>query len=361
MIERGQDTSDRGDLLNMAPMRRENRVSDQFISVESEEDVLSVLSLERVSFEQMVACARALRKSRNFDLRERVARRTIELVTSESRPTHRARNDLQQAARIVTTSVIARAQSLEDVPGSVLEAHRMLEEGAKGSPVKLTTAVFSGAERKLADLTLYLDNSSPRSLVSAGSLLRDQQFERPDLAIEAADLALQTEPKNIAALNVKGSALSDLESFEDALDVLNSARALEPRNRFVLPAYSRALEGVGQVDEAIAVAELVLEMWPDNEAAIRRLLTLYKNSRQFEEFGIALEHLKSLSPREPKRDQWVELLAVDVLLDAGDFAGATQAFEAIHSPISSYNKKLFDKIQKRLKAHSAGDTQLWSE
>ncbi len=336
-------------------------MSDQFISVESEQDVKSVLSLERVSFEQMVACDRALRKSKNFDLRDLVARRTVQLVTSQSRPAHRARPDLEQAARIVATSAIARAKNLADVPARVHEARQLLDQGSKNSTIKLTTEVFSSAEKKLAELTLYLSDSSPRSLVSAGSLLRDELIERPDLAMEAADIALLTEPQNVAALNVKGSALSDLELFEDAVIVLDSALALQPRNRFVLPAYSRALEGIGRVDDAIEVVELVLEMWPNAEAAIKRLLTLYKNSRQYEEFEIALESLKFLGPREPKRDQWVELLAVEVLLEAKDFDGAAKTMKGIHSPEGSNNKKLFDKIQKTLKAHRAGQNQLWSD
>jgi len=324
-------------------------MNTDFISIESEKAVEVALAQVRLSFEQVVACGRALRTSNNFDLRDQVARRAIEVALAQNRPFERTRIDLELAARIATSSLVARAGSLAELPGVISEAQILLEN-AKGVSSPLVRDSFAATDKKIADLMLCLADASTHSLVAAAALLRDRDgpFERPDLAIEATDIVLMDEPRNMVALTLKGSSLSDLSQFDEAVEVLEDARRIEPRNRFLLPAYSRALEGCGKIEQALANVELSLTMWPDDEAAIRRLLTIYKATRRSDEFGKALERLKDLTPQVQKRNQWIDLLAIGVLIDVGDLEAAITKLNMIGTPEGGANKKLWATLQQKL-------------
>ena len=176
------------------------------------------------------------------------------------------------------------------------------------NPQLQKTATQYGNE--LSKLCLLLSDSSSSSLSRAAALLRSDLIDRPDLAIEACDLVLnsnktnsqlnskiKTIPNNSAIFyTIKSSALCDLEEYEMAIETISKAIAIRKLDKYILNVYSRSLEGAGRLDEALSAVKKVLEKWPTNIWAVHRLLSVLKASGDLEELGETLEYLKKLAP-----------------------------------------------------------------
>jgi tetratricopeptide (TPR) repeat protein len=317
-------------------------------AIKTANDVRAVLA-RRASFDELLLCARVARELGDLELRSVVAERALDEARKQSRPEPRAAHELKMAARLVASAVIARASSLGDLPDRLNEARGLLgSRGVNAENTKASDAV-STIDGELADLLLYLSDGSPRSLVSAGALLRRETADGPDLAIVAVERVLQEEPKNAAALTIRGAALTDLGMFGEAVGILRSGVKLHPNNSHMLVAYSRALEASGRIEDALRAARKASEQAPEDQYAVMRWLKAARAAGHDKEFAHVLEEVKNLAPRTPTRDQWVELLAIEVLLDSGERESAWRAFKALGAPSGKNNRKLYQQLNQKLR------------
>ena len=325
---------------------------DEFGPVSSLEMVELILSQKKASFDQLIDCARYLRPSGNFELRRQVANRAFRAAVTQDRPRQRYRRELKEAAENVTSSLIAEAKDLDEALERTRDARALLAKGIRYLDQSLSQSVLQKIDDELARLSVCISDSTPNSLVRAGRILRLQMVDRPDLAIQAANLALKTEPRNPAALNNKASALSDIGEYRQAIKIVEFALETRPGNRYSLATYCRALQAVDRADKAFEIADEAINRWPDDEAFARCLLKIHKDKKQFEDFAEILEDLKSRAPRIKKRDQWIDLLAVEIHLDSGDIDLARTTFELIKPIVGSSNQRLAARIRSKLKNSS---------
>ena len=305
---------------------------------------------------------RNYKKARSQELRERVASSLLNEAIGQTRPILRANREIKEAAFIVVQSLLGDAKNLQDVVKHATRARIALAtraEESKNSQLQ-QTAIQHGKE--LSNLCLLLSDSSSSSLSRAAALLRSDLIERPDLAIEACDLALHgdeaelplnsqiktSQNNSVIFYTIKSSALCDLEEYEIAVETISKAITIKKFDKYVLNVFSRSLEGAGRLDEALSAVKTVLEKWPTNIWAVHRLLSVLKTSGDLEELGETLKYLKKLVPSEPKRDQWIDLLGIEALIDSGELNTASDGFKVLGEPTGSANIRLYRKIKKRL-------------
>ena len=336
-------------------------MSDNFQEIKTVTDVEIVLK-RRASFNELIVCSVVAKEARSQELRERVASSLLNEAIGQTRPILRANREIKEAAFIVVQSLLGNAKNVQDVVKHATRARIALATRAEKSknPQLQKTATQYGNE--LSKLCLLLSDSSSSSLSRAAALLRSDLIDRPDLAIEACDLVLnsnktnsqlnskiKTNPNNSAIFyTIKSSALCDLEEYEMAIETISKAIAIRKLDKYILNVYSRSLEGAGRLDEALSAVKKVLEKWPTNIWAVHRLLSVLKASGDLEELGETLEYLKKLAPSEPKRDQWIDLLGIEALIDSGELKTASEGFKAVGEPTGSANIRLYRKIKKRL-------------
>ena len=336
-------------------------MSDNFKEIKTIADVDMVLR-RRASFDELIVCSVVAKEARSQELRERVASSLLNEAIGQTRPILRANREIKEAAFIVVQSLLGNAKNVQDVVKHATRARIALATRAEKSknPQLQKTATQYGNE--LSNLCLLLSDSSSSSLSRAAALLRSDLIDRPDLAIEACDLVLnskkskttinsqnKTTPNNsVIFYTIKSSALCDLEEYEMAIETISKAIAIRKLDKYILNVYSRSLEGAGRLDEALSAVKKVLEKWPTNIWAVHRLLSVLKASGDLEELGETLEYLKKLAPSEPKRDQWIDLLGIEALIDSGELKTASEGFKAVGEPTGSANIRLYRKIKKRL-------------
>jgi uncharacterized protein HemY len=117
----------------------------------------------------------------------------------------------------------------------------------------------------------------------------------------------------------------------------------------MLVAYSRALEASGRIEDALRAARKASEQAPEDQYAVMRWLKAARAAGHDKEFAHVLEEVKNLAPRTPTRDQWVELLAIEVLLDSGERESAWRAFKALGAPSGKNNRKLYQQLNQKLR------------
>ena len=221
-------------------------MSDLEREIRTVEDVARVL-LRRASFDELLRCAHVAREVGDLDLRASVSERALEVALTQSRPESRAKRELNEAARLVASALMARAQSLEDLPDKLRLARERLRANGQGSRSSGVVDAIADVDNELAHLLLLLSDGSSGSLIRAGALLRKDFAERSDLAIVAMDRVLVTMPLNVPALTVRGAALCDLGMFKEAVAILRQGLKNEPDDSHLRVTYSRALEGVVDV------------------------------------------------------------------------------------------------------------------
>ena len=336
-------------------------MSDNFKEIKTIADVDMVLR-RRASFDELIVCSVVAKEARSQELRERVASTLLNEAIGQTRPILRANREIKEAAFIVVQSLLGNAKNVQDVVKHATRARIALDTRAEKSKNSQLQKAATEYGNELSKLCLLLSDSTNSSLSRASALLRSDLIDRPDLAIEACDLVLnskkskttinsqnKTTPNNsVIFYTIKSSALCDLEEYEMAIETISKAIAIRKLDKYILNVYSRSLEGAGRLDEALSAVKKVLEKWPTNIWAVHRLLSVLKASGDLEELDETLEYLKKLAPSEPKRDQWIDLLGIEALIDSGELKTASEGFKAVGEPTGSANIRLYRKIKKRL-------------
>jgi len=336
-------------------------MDDNYQEIKTVTDVEKVL-MRRASFNELLVCSVVAKEARSQELRERVASSLLNEAIGQTRPISRANREIKEAAFIVVQSLLGNAKNVQDVVKHATRARIALATRAEQSQNSQLQKVATKYGTELSNLCLLLSDSSISSLSRAAALLRSALIDRPDLAIEACDTAIDRKkaksPKNtqmkatsnesVIFYTIKSSALCDLEEYEKAVETISTALTIKKLDKYVLNVYSRSLEGAGRLDEALVAVKKVLEKWPKDIWAVHRLLSVLKASGDLEELGETLKYLKKLVPSEPKRDQWIDLLGIEALMDSGELKTASEGFKAVGEPTSTANMRLYRKIKNRL-------------
>lgn len=168
----------------------------------------------------------------------------------------------------------------------------------------------------------------------ARRLRTDSPYLAPDLLAAFESLLLDRLPalrpgRRLADVDYRHSAVTRVYEAEQAraagdllgaLAHLDAARALEPRNRFLLGARADLLAHMGRIDDAVVAATAAAELAPDDVLALRRLSDLHaaRAPADLVRPRALAERLVALRPDDP--GQRVHLASICLRL--GDAAAA---------------------------------------
>jgi tetratricopeptide (TPR) repeat protein len=223
--------------------------------------------------------------------------------------THEALGDRDAA-------VAAYHRALEILPGDgfVLDRLAALGDlvsafGPDGEPIYVDATEFANSVRE--DLAAHAEDVDYLTGAAQALLAQGQ----PDLARNAAELALAARPGSPDALLLAGAAHADLGHLDRALALLDDHLAAEPRSAAGHSHRGRVLHALGRIDEARAAARTAFELDPNDLVAVQ---TCVAGDDGAEAVIGRLSPLMELRPEAwgPWR------LAGDVLLTTGDHDAA---------------------------------------
>ncbi|MBW3549515.1 MAG: tetratricopeptide repeat protein [Proteobacteria bacterium] len=121
---------------------------------------------------------------------------------------------------------------------------------------------------------------------------------RDDIARAEADFRriLVAEPDSVAALNALGYTLADRTTrYQEALELINRARAAEPDNAAIIDSYGWVLYRLGRLDEALIELRRAFSLQKDAEIAAHLAQVLWALDRR-EEARRYFEEARELDP-----------------------------------------------------------------
>jgi YaiO family outer membrane protein len=202
--------------------------------------------------------------------------------------------------------------------GAYREALAWINRGLKNNPndQKLLTLKLDVLEndRKFTEAALlaeklYTGNRSSADLksrytglkiASGRDYLAQQQY---DLALAEFDKALQTDPKDTTALDMMANTYISQKDNVRALQILDQALVSYPSNNRFLLKKSSILAGMGQYDEAAAIAEQLLRQAPADPKYAANLtdlrLTAGRTLLQAEEYDMAAREFRTVLVQSP--------------------------------------------------------------
>jgi Flp pilus assembly protein TadD len=104
-----------------------------------------------------------------------------------------------------------------------------------------------------------LADGSSHALVSIASKLR-KRLGRPDLAIIVAGVALRIDPEQVSANTTRGSAYTEMEEFEKALDDFAIAEEDKKCRPYALAGHTKLLIMQGNFHSALDIGSELLKM-----------------------------------------------------------------------------------------------------
>ena len=146
--------------------------------------------------------------------------------------------------------------------------------------------------------TVELDPKHAEAQVHLGRLYA--MGDKPEMALEAADIALSINPADSTALALKGLARLRMGEKQTAIAELETALEFDPKNLDALSLLAALYADQDQMDKAIALARQGLEENPDRMASHLLLAGLYEKSGDSDG---ALEILKKITLLEPDKLQ----------------------------------------------------------
>jgi len=150
-------------------------------------------------------------------------------------------------------------------------------------------------------------------------LLSEKKYEE---ALEALNQALEINPKDDIALSRKGAALGNLGKYEEALDVFNQALEINPKNDYALSSKGIALINLDKDEEALEAFNKALEINLKDDYALSRKAIALGNIGKYEE---ALEAFNKALEINPKDDYTLSKKGI-ALGNLGQHEEALEAF-----------------------------------
>ncbi|MDC0991770.1 hypothetical protein OAR17_02170 [Pontimonas sp.] len=103
------------------------------------------------------------------------------------------------------------------------------------------------------------------------------ELEKPDWALEAAEISLQKDSENVAALTTKVASHGDMANFDLANQDYERARLLEPKNRYLAAAIAKVHLRERKFDDALDEAMAAFKSEP-HAATARLVANIYKEA-----------------------------------------------------------------------------------
>ena len=107
---------------------------------------------------------------------------------------------------------------------------------------------------------------------------------------------LYADPDNFYALNFCGCICREKRKFDEGIDLLSRAVALQPRNTDAIYNFGNILKDAEQWEEAISCYKKALSFKPENPKALNNLGISLQSVEHYEQAEIALKRAVSLQP-----------------------------------------------------------------
>ncbi|MDD1776063.1 MAG: tetratricopeptide repeat protein, partial [Candidatus Methanomethylicus sp.] len=142
-------------------------------------------------------------------------------------------------------------------------------------------------------------------------------------ALQVLDKAIELDPKNAWTLARKGDALRMLEHYDEALQVLDKAIELDPKNAWTLTSKGNALRMLNRYDKALQVLDKAIELDPEDAWA---LSSKGDTLRMLNRYDVALQVLDKAIELDPK-NAWALSSKGDTLRMLGRCEEALQSLD----------------------------------
>ena len=307
------------------------------------DDVRAVFASGRGSFWEYMDCVEVCKDLGDWPLRHQAA----ELATGEAL---RGRGipppALIEAAQQVVNAILRNAMTIEELEPCVPDAREWFTEhdhyfrarpDDRGQSIsRFLDAVHVDGQATATDrkslyrLVLLANDPDPQSRVRLSSTLRSP-FDRSDLAIEAATRALDQEPLNVFALTTRGAAHVDVDELAAAEVDLDAALSIDGDDAPAHVARSRCHQSCGEAAKALQVVKRALDLDPENRFAKSRAMAAAIFAGDEEFFKEVRQSLGSGMPNEGTSDPFVELLAIEAILEGGKIERAEAALTELEN------------------------------
>jgi tetratricopeptide (TPR) repeat protein len=199
--------------------------------------------------------------------------------------------------------------------GRAAEALKLLDPASPDKMVRqqvveiyMLDKKFPEAERLLNGL-IAADPKDAQLRALQGVVLLNQQ--RPDKALEALDAALALDPKNLAALYTRGAMRlgSRTPQLDEAIKDLTAVRDLEPRHVEARVSLGEAYRQRQQYDAAARELEEALRIAPGRRDVRSNLIGIYTNSFRPPAWTDAERLVNQAKQLEPRDVTWPRMLS----------------------------------------------------
>ena len=171
---------------------------------------------------------------------------------------------------------------------------------------------------------------------------------------EALSRSLEVAPDNYDALKLRAKNLLTFHRFRDALEVARRAQVMRPQDHDVYGALTDALVELGDYQEAVRAAQVMVNLRPDTASysRISYLRELHGDTEgAIEAMRIAV---KAASPQDPENLAWCRVQLGNLLLNDGKPAEAEREFDRALRIFPDYRMALDAKARARI---AAGDLE----
>jgi arylsulfatase A-like enzyme/Flp pilus assembly protein TadD len=173
-------------------------------------------------------------------------------------------------------------------------------------------------------LVKHVVEQSPNSQAFHSMLgLCYMRARQPADALAPLEAAIRIEPRNTAALALRGDALAELKRFDEALSHYRAALALEGKNAVMHVGMANVLYSAGRLDEAVKHYETALELFPTHAPAHNRLGIALTAQGKVAEANAHYQEALRLRPENPAYHYNLGL----GFLNAGRYSEATVLFQ----------------------------------
>ena len=186
------------------------------------------------------------------------------------------------------------------------------------------------------DRAVNLDEEDPRHFWLRGRILRG--LERLDEALTAADRAIDLDEERPGSLLLRTDILLDLERFGEAIDTAQAVLNADPSHVNCHERIIRALESLGRLHEAKALAIDLVEHAPGNSRALLIASRFYLLQDHLDEALRLLQRALEIDPE----NQEARLLRGHVFYQLSDYRRASEDLRsyAFHHPHSAETHRL---------------------
>jgi tetratricopeptide (TPR) repeat protein len=207
---------------------------------------------------------------------------------------------------LAAAALVVRASVLDDPKKEEADLVEALKLKPDDLEALRTRALFYIGQKKyepaLTDLDALIraEGSNPRLFEVRGMVLF--QLKQPEKAIESFNKAIQLQPGQVGPYIARARARSQMKDTKGALEDLETALKIEPDSIAVLLARARVYQQTGDLKSAKADVEAALKNrpdLPDKIAAETLLASIAAGAGDIDEAIAESEHLLEIMPKNP--------------------------------------------------------------